>query len=367
MGEVLAFPPNLKPWHMKTLHHVFLFTVMFIPSLALLNAQYASTIYGEIEDFENGHVILFEALTRDTLAQSKIINHRFTLQSKKGELSGQAIPAMMSCLREDGKHSVTAPIAIENADLNVKLNGALANTYSGTTSQVRFSRFFSDIKQTDALIASSQTESLQDSLKREMANMVENYYLETRSTNFRDFISLIVYDFISRKAVSPDDLGLIKEYCKNGGDIDTFEQVICKTLFETNTGWVGKQPIDFEGYKIDGTAIRLSSLIGSKPVIIDFWASWCGPCIKEMPELKELYAEGKVEIIGVSIDEQKSAWEKSLAKLDLPWINIIDNRKKEIATKYNVIAVPAKFVISKEGIIAFHNPEDLRSALASLY
>jgi|GEM_PF-747205 len=367
MGEVLAFPPNLKLWHMKTLHHVFLFTVLFIPSLVVLNAQYASTIYGEIEDFENGNVILFEAMTRDTLAQSKIINHLFTLQSKKGEVSGQAIPAMMMCLREDGKHSVTAPIAIENADLTVKLNGVIANTYSGTVSQTRFSRFYADIKQTDALITGAQTTGIQDSLKRIMANMVETYYLETRSTNFRSFISLIVYDFLSRKAVSPDDLGLIKEYCKKGGDIDTFEQVICKTLFESNTGWVGKQSIDFEGYKIDGTSIKLSDVIGSKPVIIDFWASWCGPCVKEMPELKALYAEGKIEIIGVSIDEQKSAWEKSLAKLDLPWINIIDNRKKEIASKYNIIAVPAKFVISKEGIIAFHNPEDLRSALESLY
>src|SRR6187551_3520469 len=151
---------------MKTQLHVFLFTVLFIPSLSVLKAQYASTIYGEIEDFENGNVILFEALTRDTLAQSKIINHRFTLQSKKGEVSGQAIPAMMMCLREDGKHSLAAPIAIENAYLNVKLNGTLAHTYSGTASQAAFSKFYADIKQADAKITAAQTESLQDSLKR---------------------------------------------------------------------------------------------------------------------------------------------------------------------------------------------------------
>ncbi|HEY3386349.1 MAG TPA: TlpA disulfide reductase family protein [Saprospiraceae bacterium] len=352
---------------MKTLRHAFIFAVLCVSNFLELNAQYASTISGKIADFEKGNVILFEALTRDTMAQSKITDHHFTLHSKKGEISGQAIPAMMICLREDGKHSLAAPIAIENGDLKIDLNGTLANTYSGTNSQIRFSRFFSEIKEKDVLIASAPTEILQDSLKKVMATMVEDYYLETRNTNFRTFISLIVYDFINRKAVNNDDLDLIKEYCQTEANIDSLEQVICKALLETNTGWVGKQPIDFEGYKIDGTSIRLSDVIGSKPVIIDFWASWCGPCVKEMPELKALYAEGKIEIIGVSIDEQKAAWEKSLAKLELPWINIIDNRKKEIATKYNVIAVPAKFVISKEGIIAFHNPEDLRSALASLY
>jgi len=273
---------------------------------------------------------------------------------------------MMICLREDGKHSLAAPIAIENTDLTVNLNGDLVNTYSGTTSQTRFTKFYAEIKQIDGLITNTQTTNIQDSLKREMASKVENYFMETRSTNFKAFISLIVYDFLSRKAVDPDDLGLIKEYCKKEISIDSFEQLICTALLNTHTEWVGKQPSDFEGYTIDGTAIKLSDVIGSKPVIIDFWASWCGPCVKEMPALKALYAEGKIEIIGVSIDEQKAAWEKSLGKLDLPWINILDDRKK-IAPKYNVIAVPAKFVINKQGIIAFHNPEDLRSALESLY
>lgn len=84
-----------------------------------------------------------------------------------------------------------------------------------------------------------------------------------------------------------------------------------------------------------------------------------------MPELKEIYETGNIKIIGISIDDRRDAWIKSLNNLNLPWINVLDD-KDVVAKMYNVIAVPTKFVIDKQGIIVAHNPEDLKSVLRQL-
>ena len=327
--------------------------------------QGKSTIHGQIEAMESGRAFLFEALTRDTLAISDIVNYRFTLISKKGETSGQALPSMINCLRKDGKHSTSAPIALENADISISISSTGFSTYSGTVWQTMYSTFMTDLFKVAEQTATAQQEIQRDSLQGLMAVKVEDFFMETRKTPLQSFASLIVSDMISRKFVAPDDLPRIKARCVENNTTDTLEKNICDAILLYNSTWVGKNAPQIEGRNLDGELIKLHDILGRKPVIIDFWASWCGPCIKEMPDLKSLYAEGKVEILGVSIDDRKDAWLKSVERLNLPWLNIWDEGKS-ISKLFNVIAVPSKFVINKEGIIISQNPEDLSAVLRSM-
>lgn len=90
-----------------------------------------------------------------------------------------------------------------------------------------------------------------------------------------------------------------------------------------------------------------------KTVLIDFWASWCIPCIKSMPHLKELqnkYRDKGFEIIGISIDEKEEAWKKKVAELQLPWAQYLD-AFEEGANKYLVNAIPYTVLIAPDGTI----------------
>jgi len=112
----------------------------------------------------------------------------------------------------------------------------------------------------------------------------------------------------------------------------------------------------------NGETVALSSLRG-KVVIVDFWASWCGPCRQNNPRLLALYNKYRqkgLEIYGVSIDTKKENWEKAIAQDKLTWIQVADDRGWDAASTlaYGVDAIPATFLINKEGVIVAMNPED---------
>jgi len=105
----------------------------------------------------------------------------------------------------------------------------------------------------------------------------------------------------------------------------------------------------------EGKPVTLSSLKG-KTVMIDFWASWCGPCRKENPHLTELYRKFKdknFEILGVSLDDHADAWKDAIKKDRLPWIHVSELKKweSEVVHTYQIEAIPYTVLIDKEGRI----------------
>lgn len=114
----------------------------------------------------------------------------------------------------------------------------------------------------------------------------------------------------------------------------------------------GKPAPDFTLNNLEGKPVSLSSLRG-KYVIIDFWGSWCGWCIKGMPALKEFYQanKDKVEVVGVDCGDTDERWRAAVAKHELPWVNVRQTEADKVTEAYAIEGFPTKFLIGPDGNI----------------
>lgn len=124
---------------------------------------------------------------------------------------------------------------------------------------------------------------------------------------------------------------------------------------------IGKKFVDFEMADPKGEVHKLSEFVGNgKVVLIDFWASWCPPCRKEMPHLVELYKQYKnkgFEIVGISLDNKPEAWAKGVKDLNITWTQLSDLKgwQNAGAALYGVNSIPHTVLVDKDGTIIAKN------------
>ena len=169
---------------------------------------------------------------------------------------------------------------------------------------------------------------------------------------------------------SPEDMekakNLLSESVRNGRMKalyePIFEQIKKQKEMEERSAKLqaaGIEAPDFTLKDIEGNDLALSSLRG-KYVILDFWGSWCGWCIKGMPKMKEYYQKyaGKFEILGVDCNDTEQKWKDAVKKNELPWKHVYNPRAKteeeqanNVCGKYGITGFPTKIIISPEGKI----------------
>jgi peroxiredoxin len=156
-------------------------------------------------------------------------------------------------------------------------------------------------------------------------------------------------------AFAPDTFGFDARGLKKDYD----EDALTKSRFDARLK-VGAKPFAFSAQSLDGELITPADYKG-KVLLLDFWATWCGPCVGAIPELQGVYnkyhAQG-LEVVGISLDEDKSALTSFIKARKMAWSQVFDGKgwKSTVPNLYGVKAIPFMLIIGKDGKIAAVNP-----------
>ena len=287
---------------------------------------------------------------------------------------------------------INLPIILEEGNININIikDSLHKSTLGGTPNNDKFQKFNTESRAISEKVAKFEKDNGPEMQKAQMSNdtvtinkLLKEYKKFQNEMNdySKKFIKenpdaylsvLLLENFLMRQYLTPEE---IKSYFE-GLDKDVKEtksgKKIKTALDSMSAIVIGKPAPNFSAPSPEGKTISLKESLG-KVTIIDFWASWCGPCRAENPNVVALYNEFHpqgVNIIGVSLDKDAKKWKDAIAKDGLVWPHVSNLKFWEdpIAKQYNVQSIPATFILDEKGNIVAKDlrGEELRAKVAAL-
>lgn len=371
--------------------------ILFLTATAILTScsKDKYTISGTAAGFENGKTVILE--TQDEKGMGLIAVDTVKIENGKFEIKGKVTEPSFHTLQIEGAQG-KIPFILENGDITIVVNKDTIqkSKISGSYNNDEYVKFNEEITKIQKPLMDFQTANMQKMQMAQQAKdtvtingLMKEYtkiqteigatskakYEDYANTHPKAFISaLIIQGMSNDPTVDSKKIETMYNSLDESLKISKPGKAIKTKLAELKTPSVGATAApgapaaapaqwrtDFSAPNPQGKTISLKESLG-KVTIVDFWASWCGPCRRENPNVvaiyNELHSKG-LNIIGVSLDEDPVKWKEAIAKDKLTWTQVSNLKGWEdpIAKQYKVESIPATFILDQSGNVV---AQDLR-------
>ena len=358
---------------------VFLIALSFLIFSCSKVAKGEFLISGEAKGIPNGKMVFLKMKNDNGIVinmdSAKVNDGKFEIKGKVKE------PAILALFVQGLRQPI--PFILETGEIEVTVDkdSIWKSKIGGTYNNDEFQNFNTKLNGFQKRLVDFQNKNMQkgmeyqqsnnkagleslnkqySSIKKEMDDFMFNFPEENKEA----YISLVLLQsrFESPKFNLDEVKKIYNSYSddlkatKIGKSIQEKLNIIEKnSKIKPETALIGKMAPDFSAKNPQGQLVSLKQSLG-KVTIIDFWASWCGPCRAENPNVVALYNElhsKGLNIIGVSLDEDANKWNEAIAKDKITWTQVSNLKKWKdpIAISYGIEQIPTTFILDSNGII----------------
>lgn len=346
--------------------------IMLIVAAAMFavacNTTKTYVVEGQIEGY-NGEVAITNVDGDEVIVSTTAEEGKFSVEVE----SATPLFAALSIDTGEGVHPVI-PIFLDGSPIVV--NGSMEKVESIAATGTESNQAYTDYNKAQAellapLMGTDVSEEEFMNVFSTMRTLVDESY-EANKTNLWG-----AYLFVSGKfqeCSAEEILATVEAYPKDIQKMDEFVMVreYAENMLQNE---IGKPYSNITLPNVEGQEVSLKDVVeANKVVLLDFWASWCRPCMGEMPYLLEAYAtyhDKGFEIYGVSLDDDGEAWKKCIEQQGMKWVNVSElaGWQTAAAKQYAVNSIPANFLLNAQGEIIAKNlrGEALAEKLAELF
>lgn len=343
-----------------------MFTALFIiGNIFLSNAQQNNRVIieGKTDGIKEGilHIVVQKSIDdRDTISSTPFRRSRFKIECEISE-------PMVTNIQLDGYQGGFTLIAEPGTKYNAYLSnnksyikgGKLNDAYNchmhkSDSLRNRINEIearYTDLRKNNKFRSAS---AVNDTLRREK-DLLRTMTTEFLALNNNVITAYTMYSNIVMREMGINECKGIYENMSSEAKGSQYGRLIKERIERLEETARNAPAPDFTLSDVNGNEVTMSKVPG-KVKIVDFWASWCGPCRMNNPALRKLYEEFHdkgLEIIGVSLDNKVDNWKKAIEKDGLDWINVssLKGWQCEVARRYNVKGIPALFVLDENNRI----------------
>jgi thiol-disulfide isomerase/thioredoxin len=359
--------------------HSLLFSFIVLLLAVSCTDQQSFKIAGTFasDDYE-GKTVYLTNFNQEQIDSVKVKNKQFKFKGNIQDVSD------ICFVRYDERHR-SGVIFPEPGNIIITFDHSLTSHIEGTPFNDAYQNFFYSIQK----LADTGMQMAKAAEKEMEENKITEQDYVQKQDAFLDEFRNNIFEFVKQNIQTPVGEYSFLEYSSYLQSKQILElismmrpkfkatesvQELEKTQLGSAATRIGNPFIDVKGKSIDGKEASLSDYAGKgKIVLIDFWASWCGPCIKSLPHLVEIYQKYKnkdFEIVAISLDDDKTAWENASKKHRVTWPQLSNLKawSDEIAVTYGINSIPTTILLDKNGIIIEKdlNGKDLEQKLDEL-